>query len=764
MAKNVRTKPKRRQASRNKRMIFVGVLAILCMAALLANIGYITLTYGADFERRAVRQLIIRQSDVEQIIHPVRGGILDRNRQPLVDNEIVYNVALDVNVILSLPDNRRNQELKNHIIQTLHENLNIPINTLEGYLNPYSEDFWATYWRVIARHVSAYIALPLAEELPHVHLEPVALQRFPDPYLAPQVLGFVRGDASWGLELQYRNEIAGSPGRIFRAFQSDAAPIEDIPARDGYSLVTTLDAGIQRIAQRVVEEAAFRYQAQFTAIAVMQPHTGEILAMAQWPSFPLDAPDDGTRFTDPAVSNFWHDMDDNEQLNHMFRTWPNFSLSRTFEPGSTFKPFVIAAALEEGIISPEISRFYCAGVRTVADWDIGCMSIHGSLTLEEALIVSCNIAMMEIAQAMGRGVFYRYRNDFGFGEQTGIDLPGEEAVSGPGVMYTLAQLNPVELATSSFGQGFNTTAIQALNAFAALINGGYVMRPHVVSQLVDANGNVVRETTPTVVRNILSHQTSDFMRTAMQSVVSSPHGTGRRAVIEGHTLGGKTGTGEQGVPRGSWVVTSFIGYMPVENPQFVAIAVVYNPYNTELTAGASAAPMIREVFEDIINYRQLPPAGAEQHTGVLVNAGGEIMQDFSGMELRVVTQILNSMGIDYIISGRGAILSHHIPAAGQQMPRGAPVLLYLDGDISDLYELTFVPSVEGLPKERAIEQIIAMGLVPEFTSAEPTGRGLLDESDEEQEAEENLIVYRQSPRPGLHIQRGTQVRLRTKAH
>ena len=758
--------------SRNRRIKFVGVVISMILAALLVNIGYITFTYGADFERYAVRQLIIRQSNIERQIPPAHGGILDRNRQPLIDNERVYNITLDVNVLHTLEPNRRNPNPQESILEQIHEVLGIPMDTLWGYLATDSDGnlIAPNFHRPIARHVPAYTALRLSN-IRHVYLEADALRVFPDPYFAPQVLGFVRGDAAWGLENQYQREMAGDPGRVFRAFQADAAPIEDVPARDGYWLVTTLDAGIQRIAQRVVDEAAFRYRAEFTGIVIMNPHTAEILAVAQWPSFPLDAPHDGTRFTDPRVSNFWHYMNEEEQVAHWFHTWPSFAISRSFEPGSTFKPFIMAAAIEEGIISPEISRFYCAGVRTVADWDIGCHNVHGhgSLTLMEALMVSCNIAPIEIVQALGRDRFYRFRNDFGFGDWTGIDLPGESPVSGPGVMYTLAQLNPVELATSSIGQGFNATPIQMINAFAAIINGGYIMRPHVVSQIVDAQGNIRSETTPTVVRNILSNRTSDFMREAMHSVVS-PGGTGRRAVIEGYTMGGKTGTGEQGVRGAGWIVTSFIGYMPVENPQFIAMAVVYNPEDTELMASVSAAPMVREVFEGIIEYKQLPPAGAEQATGVL-DIGGEVLPDFSGMELREVTPILNNMGVDFEISRSGAVISHHIPGAGQPVPRGTPIFLYLDGNIDNLDDLTFMPSVEGLPRARAEEMIIASGLVPFVIAEESMGtRSWMFEADEadggeeapEDEPADNWIIDRQFPSAGRHIQRGSQVRLRAR--
>jgi len=757
MARNKVAELKRR---RNRRMVFVGVLVTLCMSALLLRIGHIIVVDGAEFERRAARQLNRRHTSMERVLPPAHGGILDRNRQPLVDTERIYDVALDLNVLHTLVPRPRNPEPQEAVLLQVHEALGIPMETLRDYLatGADGELLRPSFSRIIARHVPAYIAFALSD-VPHVNLYERALRRFPDPYFAPQVLGFVRGDASWGLELQYRTELAGDPGRIFRSFQTGGAGLtEEIPPRDGYWLVTTLDSAIQRLAQRAVEEAAARYNAEYTGIVIMQPQTGEILAMAQWPSFPLDAPDDGTRFTNPQVANLWEYMDADEQLNHMFRTWNNFFLSRSFEPGSIFKPFVMAAAVEEGIIHPTMSHFYCRGYRDVADAHITCMSVHGSMDLIHALAVSCNIAVIDIIQAMGAETFYRYRNDFGFGERTGIDLPGEEEVSNPLVMYTLAQLRQVELATSSFGQGFNNTAIQAVNAFASLINGGYVMRPYVVSQIINAQGNIVHETSPSVVRNVLSQRTSDFMREAMHAVVT-PVGTGRRVMIDGYNIGGKTGTGEQGARGDGWVVTSFLGYMPVENPQFLAIGIVYNPADTSLTAGGSAAPMIREVFEGIIRERQLPPAGEEGTTGILLDAREEGLPDFSGMQLREVTPILNNMGIDFQISGRGSLVSHHIPGFGQPTPRNVPIILFLEGNLDDLDDLTFMPMVEGLRPERAKELIIEAGLLPVVIETPPMGRG---DYYYDEYAEETWVIYRQFPSAGVHIQKGTQVRIRSQ--
>ena len=768
--KKLRFTSEQRKRKRNRRIIAFGVVSTAMMLALLFVIGHINVTFGAQFERYAVSQLIIRQESLNRVIPPVHGSILDRNRQPIIDSERVYNIRLDVRVLASLQSHpTRNPTPQQDILEVIHEVLEIPMETLWGFLATDSDGelIHDTNWLLIDSDVPAHLALSLTHyhNLRHVHLEERALRRFPDPYLAPQTLGFVRGDASWGLELRYREEMAGEPGRVFRAFQSDSVVLtEETPVRDGHMLVTTLDSGIQRIAQRHVEQAAHYFGAEYTGIIIMNPQTGEVLSMAQWPSFSLESPDDGTLFTDPQASNFWHYMNPEEQLNHMMRVWNNFFLTRSFEPGSTFKPFVMAAALEEGLISPN-NHFYCRGYRDIADRTVYCHNRHGNIDLLEALRVSCNIAMIDINNAMGRDLFYSYRNDFGFGQRTGIDLPGEEAVSSPLVMYTLDRLNSVEMATSSIGQGFNATPLQSINAFSALINGGYIMRPFVVSQIVDAHGNIVHENRPTAVRNVLSQQTSDFIRIAMQEVMS-PAGTGRRAAIDGYAIGGKTGTAQQGAER-DWIVTSFLGYMPVENPQFLAMAIVYNPANTQISAGNSSAIMVRDVFEEIIQYKQLPPTGEEQATGTLVTAGAELMQDFSGMYLKDVTPILINMGIDFDVVGRGSVVVMHIPAAGYPIPRNVPLWLHLDNDVSDMDSLTFMPSVEGLPIHRAEEVLLANGLYPIISYSSAMGQGdwafdaINDESTTQNESE-IWQIYRQSPSSGVHIQRGTQVRLRAR--
>nr|AGS52124.1 cell division protein FtsI (Peptidoglycan synthetase) [uncultured bacterium contig00034] len=724
-----------------------------------------------------MRQLAIRQNSAETVIAPARGGILDRNRLPLVDSELAYNVILDVISLDSLKPSRGAPDPQQTVLLAINEALGIPLSTLGGYLNKDADGnlLRRTHYLILAKQVPPDAAMRL-KGVPCVYLEENYIRYYPDPYVAPQVVGFARGDAVWGLERQYGAELAGASGRIFRTYGPDqSAYTDEVPATDGYWLITTLDSGIQRIAQEAVDAAAADIDCEYAGMLIMQPQTGEILAMAQWPSFALDTPDNGARFTDAKLGTVWDALREEEKLTNMYRAWGNFLISRSFEPGSIFKPVVVAAALEENLINPSIDAFFCNGVRTLYDVDLPCWNIHGhgSQTVREVIMNSCNVAMIDIIQRLGRDKFYKYRSDFGYGERTDIDLPGEEAVSAPGVMYTLSQLNPVELATSSFGQGFNNTSIQAVSAFAAIINGGNLMKPYIVAQIVDGRGNIVKENTPTVVRRVISQETSDYMRLILKDVVSE-QGTGRRAIIEGYEIGGKTGTAQQGLNR-DWTVIAFMGYFPVDNPEYLALALVYRPAEYELSGGASAAPMLRDAFVKIIDYKQIPPAGAEQNASAAENyLNREPLGDYTGKQLTEVTRNLNNLGLDYQIYGSGSIVASHIPAAGQATPRDAPVHLYLDNTTGQDGELVYLPNVEGLTEERARAILTEAGFTPVVfadnstagrtqAQGEPvTGAGTPRGAAGDTVYADVLYVYRQYPSYGLYIQRGTEIKLKVR--
>jgi len=689
----------------------------------------------------------------------------------------VYTVFVDV---IHAADRRNptNRNLLNETVEALHEAFGIPVHELEAIFARDADGnlINSTHYHVIARDVPASIAIPLRDnrELRDVHANEYTFRWYEDPFFAPHVIGFRRGGALHGLELQYNALLTGEAGRVFRTFDTHGNPrVETEDVRHGYTLVTTLDADIQRLAQRIVDDTFRNIPSRQVGLLVKNPHTGEILAMAQAPSFSLADPGDPTYFTDPGLRANWDAISEEERVNRMLNMWSNFHLTHTFEPGSIFKPFVMAAALEEGVVTVNCS-FFCGGYINVADSTVRCWlpAGHGNINISEAMYRSCNVAMAEINHRLGRDAFYRYRGYFGFGERTGIDLPGEADVSSPAVMYGLHQLGPVQLATSSIGQGFNSTTIQSITAFSSLINGGYLMQPFLVSQIVDNDNIVVYENLPTVVRSTVSAQTANFMRNDMQNVVSAEHGTGWRSAIPGFAIGGKTGTAQQG--RGdnlTGITLSYIAYTPVHNPEFIVLMTIDHVEDRSMSSGVHVAPIVRGFFEELIQIRNLRPSeGPYVDNWQAMHTGGHVMPDFSGDRLLDVVRNLNNMGddgLDFLISGTGTVITHHVPAPGMPMPQTGMVILYLDPD-TVVDDMVLVPHVMGLPVAQAesvlldlqLTAVLATGRQNDFDPNDFTpGTAQAEERDNSSGEASPYSIAGQFPAPGTMVERGFQVRL-----
>jgi len=483
----------------------------------------------------------------------------------------------------------------------------------------------------------------------------------------------------------------------------------------------------------------------------------------------------------PEVKENWNDMSDEERSVYANKAWKNFNISETFEPGSIYKPIVVAMALEEGIITPT-TTFVCNGGKQVADYYIKChkTSGHGTLDVQGVLANSCNVGMMDIIEKMSPEVYLKYQHDFGFGSKTGIDLPGE--VDAASLMYGLEDLQTTQMATSSFGQGFNCTALQALNAFNACINGGKLMKPYVVSQIVDASGNIVKETSPTVVRQVISQETSDYLRKAMQAVVSN-EGTGSKGIIQGYAIGGKTGTAEQGNRDDEEYTLSFVAYLSVDNPDIVVMTVIHKPEGYYDGSGISPVPMLRGIMENIIQYKAIAPTGDSTQTDLDTESGNAQLSDYKGKSLKDTIQELIGLGLDFeMLSASGDTVSSQYPEAGTSMEKGGKVLLNTETTGSE--ELIAVPDVTGIDTESAKQMLEAVGFscyvysAPEAEEEEST-QATTEEQSEENSAEEQteetpegetgqsessqqqLKVTEQSPAAGKKVEPGTIVQIKT---
>lgn len=499
--------------------------------------------HGAEYEAAAKNQQINRY---DITIPPNRGSILDRNNQVLAISTTVYNVALDSLQLAEVAQQYPEEQEKT--LTTLCEYFpELDYNTLKQYVtvNPETGELYMNnHWKYLVKGIERSVKEELeAMNLKGVYFEKSSQRSYPLNSSACHLVGFTRGDAQWGLEGYYNSYMEGTPGRSFILYNgADSVVHQDYDAKDGDTIITTIDYNIQKIAEEVVAETAAEWPAKNVAAMVMDPYTGEIYAMAESHSFDLNNPNEIPEWeTDTKYTENWDQLSSEEQLEYLNTMWKNFCVSDTYEPGSIFKPMLVAAALEEGVITPN-SSFQCNGYTDIGGYRIKChlVSGHGNINVEQIMAQSCNMGVIQIANLLGADKFYEYQREFGFGDYTGIDLPGEAA----GQLHSKESIGPTELATMSFGQTFNCTSIQVIAAFSSLINGGNLVKPHVVSQIVDADGNVVLENDTEVVRRVISEKTSAYMRTALKATVEN--GLAKKLEIDGYSIGCKTGTAQQG--------------------------------------------------------------------------------------------------------------------------------------------------------------------------------------------------------------------------
>lgn len=769
---------------RNRQATFVGVVLTIMLLALGFRIyWYQTGERGDSLRIESARQqnLTVRAAAL-QTIPASRGEILDRNMQPLALSRPVYDVFIDV---VRLHDESNRNELGRQTLQYVREAVIYHFGssddwtflTLDAHFALNSEGQLArrNHHLIVGRNVEPALAHYLRDRFRHVHATRQTQRFYPAPTVAPQVVGFERGGYLWGLESFYNTYLTGTPGRRFSAH----GEVEEIPVVHGHTLVTTIDMEIQRLAQASVDRTFREMNADFAGVIIMQPFTGEIFAMAQAPSFSLANEFDPHLTTDTWLQANWDAMTPSQQVTEMQRMWRNFHISYTYEVGSVFKPFIIAAAIEEGVISRN-QYFICTGRKVVFPGEppLPCHSTHGRINLTTAIYRSCNVAMFYIANMMGRDMFYRYRGYFGFGERTGIDLSGERCVSERVLMYTHAALGPVQLATSSMGQGFNATTIQSITAFSALINGGNLMQPFVVSHILDSDGNIVQENKPTIIRPVISPQTSHFMREQMHYVVAAPGGTAHRyGRIPGHTLGGKTGTAQQGRRDAGINTLTYIAYTPVENPEFVVLMVVHRICRDAYGgSGRELSPRTARLIEEIITHRGMPPSdGPYAQSAWQYHTAPDTMPHYEGQRLVDAVRDLSTRStVGYEVIGSGTIVDSTIPAPGAPMPQNVPVFFRMVANTELEGQMVTVPDLVGLTDVQALHVLHEFGLplqhlgslVANITHNEPRTTNPLtqEELDEgaQTQAQTAYVIYRQYPAPGTELARGTPVMIRAR--
>ncbi|MDD6492622.1 MAG: penicillin-binding transpeptidase domain-containing protein [Firmicutes bacterium] len=605
-------------------------LVVLFLFILLAFVGlsYRLFTITRDNGEQYKKQVLSQQRYDSTSLPYKRGSILDANGSILASSEKVYNVILD-SVAIS-----EKEEYLEPTLSALQSQLGIETGEVRSYIaaNKETSRYYVLAKRLEYEQIEGFQELQNEEGslIKGIWFEEEYKRTYPGGSLACDVIGFTTSDnvGSYGLEEYYNDVLSGTPGREY-GYLNDDSNLErtTIPAEDGNSIVTTIDANIQSIVEKYLKKFDEEYRdnahegngSNNTGCIVMDVNSGEILAMASYPVYDLN----DTRNTDALIGMPLLDASgkktgeyiNEENVNtlsedpdvlyqNLNALWKNFCINDTYEPGSVSKPFTVAAGIESGSITGEES-YNCEGKLHVGEHDIKCHNRYGDgyLTVTEGVERSCNVNMMYIAMATGKEKFIKFQHIFNLGLKTNIDLAGE--VRTASLVYNVNTMGPTDLATNSFGQGYNATMIQMMAGFCSLINGGYYYEPHVVSKIVSPSGATVQNIEPRLLKQTISESTSAKIRDMCKQVVIGENGTGKTARPAGYIIGGKTGTAET-LPRGNHeYVVSFMGYAPADDPQ-IAIYVVVDRPNVPgyiMDDAKFATRIVRSILTEVLPYK-----------------------------------------------------------------------------------------------------------------------------------------------------------------
>lgn len=561
-----------------KKVIFFVVFTFLATIFLFGRLIYIMI-FQSEFYQKQADELHER----ERSIKAARGEILDRNGVVLASNKTVCTISVIHSQITD----------EEAVIEMLVKELGLSEEEVRKKVEKVSsrEKIKSNVDKEIGDRIQAY-------DFPGVKVDEDYKRYYPYSSLASTVMGFTGADNQGiiGLEVKYDSYLLGEDGKILTETDARGIERENVvekrqEAKQGNSLVTSLDYNIQEYATQAAAKVYEEKQAKNVSIVVMNPNNGEIYAMVNYPEFDLNNP-----YELPEGNE---NVDEKTRMDLLNNMWRNNCINNTYEPGSTFKIITASAALEEKLVTKE-STFTCPGFKIVEDRRIRCHKVkgHGTQTFVEATMNSCNPVFIEVGLRVGVENYYKYLNKFGLLQKTGVDLPGEAGT----IIHKKENVGEVELATMSFGQSFQITPLQLLRATSAIINGGTLVTPHFGVKTLDEDGNVVEEFKYATTENVVSKQTSEDMKYILEKVVSE--GGGKKGQVEGFLVGGKTATSEK-LPRGNGkYIASFIGYAPTDNPQVIAICIIDEPIGIYY-GGTIAAPVISDLFENILPYLEV---------------------------------------------------------------------------------------------------------------------------------------------------------------
>ena len=596
--------------STKKLRIFL-LTSLILLILLIGRLFFLQLIDGSHLSNLAAKQ-----QTTDEKIASKRGNIYDSTGNALAISETVDTISINPSKIKTKGKSKESAEdLKKRIALCFSEIFELDYNeTLEKILHPTSN------YVVIARKVEEDKVNKLKDWIDTnkitsgINIDEDSKRYYPYDSLAAQVIGSCGTDnqGQSGIENSYDAILKGVSGKIITSTDASQSEIPNsqesfIPAENGYNLTLTLDVKIQAIVEKYLKQAVEENSCSKGGnVIVMNPKTGDILAMASNPTFNLNDPRTPTSF----YANNWDSLSNKEKSDRIIDMWKVRSVSETYEPGSVFKLITASVALEENITQTDNpSDFYCKGVEDINGTLIRCWyyqapyhSTHGSESLRQALMDSCNPSFIQLARRIGAPTLYKYYDAFGFFNKTNVGLPGESN----GIFFDINKVRSVELATMSFGQRFTITPLQMCSAVCAISNNGYLMQPKIVKSMTNTDTGETTEFNSVPIRQVLSSKTAENVKSMMKSVVTD--GTGKRAQVAGYSIGGKSGTSEPySANANAGYTTSFVAISPIENTQVVVLVTLYDPQGSSHQGGQTAAPVVSNILSEILPYLGIEP-------------------------------------------------------------------------------------------------------------------------------------------------------------
>lgn len=705
-----------------KRVLVMLILCIVGMVVLFGRLVYIQIVKSEYYSQKAYTQQTRSKS-----VEAKRGTIYDTT------GEKILAQSISTNIVTAVPSSV-NKDKKEEIAQNLADILQSDKDEILKKLNKKTSSVTIAT-KVDQEKSKAILEYINNNDITGISVDEDMLRVYPYGTLLSHVLGFVGTDNQGlaGVEAYYDSELSGNPGKIVASFDGGGRETpftqeQYIAAENGKDIVLTIDATIQSIVEKYLSKAVEENIAEYGSIVIMRPSTGEVLAMANYPTFD---PNDPFTPNTQELKDKWDDMTVTQRSEELNKMWRNKAISDTQEPGSTFKLITSVAALEENVVNIDDKTFYCAGYVKVGTWDIKCWRYynpHGSESLREGIMNSCNPVFMQVSQRMGIAAFMKYIRAFNLDSKTGIDLPGEAT----GIMHDEKSMSDVDLATSSFGQTIQITSIQTAVNYCAVANGGYLVQPYIVREIKSGSGNYDEQIESKVLKQIMSETTASEIMSALVDTVN--YGTAKSAKISDYQMAGKTATGENGRGDNTKYLAGFVGIGPASNPEIVVVMNLYDPKGPSGHGGATlCGPVVGSIIDEVLKYLDVQT----DYTVSETENNEVVIPNITGKTYAEAKQIAKDSGFTLNLSSEfsdDTIISKQVPKSGASLVAGSSIMVYKDGDEVQKAE---IPDVRNRTAAEATNYFRGVGL---NVRVEGTGYVLTQDVTPYEQIEKGSIV------------------------